>query len=352
MRTSNKRQTWSGVVLLVLSFVAALPVMSADSPSAGQSEHQYRVGYLEAGMFRTFSESLKAIERALEKMGWKDRIQFPRELHFSPGWEPEKKEELHQRARELMSRKDVDLIIAAGSDATEAILKANNGRTPILAMSVADAVRSGFVLSEKDSGIDNFTVRIEPGRYLRMFRLFHEVIGFKRLGLMYSDTENGRKYTSLDDAREVAKEKGFEIIEYKKIGRAETPEQCLEGLQWLIEQKIDAFFIPALICFDLGQNNEVGKMLDLLTEEKIPTFAREGTDLVKTGSLMSCSTIDFDSRGSFLADKVVRILQGEKPRSLPMVDRALPKVSLNLNVAQKIGVEFPSWLKQISDEKF
>jgi ABC-type uncharacterized transport system substrate-binding protein len=36
---------------------------------------------------------------------------------------------------------------------------------------------------------------------------------------------------------------------------------------------------------------------------------------------------------------MTKILQGEKPRSLVMKDDAIPKISLNIQVAQKIGFD-------------
>lgn len=336
------------VVVFALSSVSFAETMDNKTT---QVDRKYRIGYLEGGPFWVFDETLKAIKKSLDKMGWGDKIEFPKDAFFSPGWEPEKKEELDKRAKELMARDDLDLIITAGSDATEAILKANNGRIPIIAESVSDAVKSKFVVSEKDSGVDNFTVRIVPGRYLRMFKLFHDVVKFKKLGLIFPDTENGRKFTNLEDALQAAKERGFEVVEYKKLSRAESTEECLQGIEWLLQQGIDAFFIPSLVCTD-WTTSDVEKLINLLMEHKIPTFAREGTKYVKAGALMGFSSIDFTDRGVFLADKMVKILQGAKPRSLPMVDERMPKLSFNLSVAEKIGFNAPFDLLATSDEIF
>ncbi len=67
---------------------------------------------------------------------------------------------------------------------------------------------------------------------------------------MYYDSESGRYFSNIDDAREVAGEKGFEVIEYKKVASTDDHEQCIEGLKWLVSQGIDAFFQPAISCFD------------------------------------------------------------------------------------------------------
>lgn len=347
MLSGVKHFPWRKPLVLCL-FVSSL--LCFAHPATGQTK-KFKIGYIEAGSFWTFSGTMNATKEALGKMGWLEKVEFPKDASFSPGWEADKKEELQADAQKLMARTDLDLIIAAGTDATKAILKVNNGRIPIIGIAISDPIRAKFIIDENDSGIDNFTVYMEKDRYKRMFRMFHEVVGFKKLGLIYSDSENGRLYANVDDGLQVASELGFQIIEYAKVSRAEKMEECLEGIRWLIKQGIDAFFVTQLNCFDWSAS-DVNQLLNVLTENKIPTFAREGTKYVKAGALMGLSTTDFSSRGNFLSDKIVRILQGEKPRSLPMVDPTKPKISLNLATAMKIGFDPPVDLLGSSDETF
>jgi ABC-type uncharacterized transport system substrate-binding protein len=341
-------------VKIFLLAVVGLTVMTVS----GVCAKEYRVGYLEGGSYWTFTDTLEAIMQELAKtdqwkdLGWNGSVIIPEDLRFSPGWEPEKAPLLEQRARELMQRNDIDLIITAGTGATTEILKANNGKTPIVAMAVADAVKSKFVLNQDDSGVDNFTVRIVPGRYERMFEIFHDVVGFQKLGLVYPDTDGGRKFSSVEDAITVAKRKGFEIESYTDISSAETMEECMAGVKYLVTQKkIDAFFIPALNGFDWVQS-DVKPIFDFLMANKIPTFSREGTKSVKAGALMGFSTYDFSGRGKFLAERIIKILLGTSPRKLGMIDNATPKISLNIYVAEQIGFDPSFDILGASDEIF
>ncbi len=329
-------------IILVLFFIIFV------SPAAAAGK-KYRIAYIEAGEYWTYTKSYNAIKKYLKQQGWEDKLIFPKKLHFSPGWD--KKNELLEAAKDLMKRRDIDLIISAGTAATAAILKYNNGKTPILAMAVADAVKSKFVVSENDSGIDNFTVRIVPGRYKRMFEIFHQVVGFKKLGLIYPDNDNGRKYSNVEDARQAAKELGFKLITYKKIGSEEATPDCRVGINYLINHGMDAFFIPALNCFD-WQLSDVASLLKILTRHKIPTFSREGTRTVKAGALMGFSTYDFTDRGRFLGKSVIKILKGTQPRKLKMVDNATPKITFNLKTAADIGFDPSVDILAASDEIF
>ena len=53
--------------------------------------------------------------------------------------------------------------------------------------------------------------RVQPERYQRQLRLFHEIVGFRKLGLVYEDSPSGRSYAAVDAVRQIAMEKGFSV---------------------------------------------------------------------------------------------------------------------------------------------
>jgi ABC-type uncharacterized transport system substrate-binding protein len=328
--------------LLILTIVFCCQHIFAENK-------KIRIGYLEGGPYWIYEATFKAFKKSLREKGWGDRIEFPGDAHFSPGWGDEHVAEYEKCAKELMERKDIDFIVSMGTVATKAILKLNNGKKPILAMAVADPLASGFIKNFHDSGIDNFTVRVEPDRWKIMFEIFHDVVHFKRLGIMYCDTKSGRAYTNVKEAREVAKKRGFTLVEYNKLSSAESLEECEKGLNWLLSKGIDAFFIPPLNGFD-WKKNDVERLMKKLIKNKIPTFARDGSLYVKAGALMGFSSIDFCSRGRFLADMAIQIFKGRKPREVNMINRPSPKIAVNLETALKIGFDFPLTILIASDE--
>ena len=119
----------------------------------------------------------------------------------------------------------------------------------------------------------------------------------------------------------------------------------------MIKHGIDAFYQSALDCLD-WKKSDVKRILDTLDEHRIPVFARDGTTYVKAGALMGFSSIDFGLRGKSKAWKIIRIFQGDLPRSLPMIDDTPPKISFNLKVAERIGLDPPYDVLGISDELF
>jgi len=317
------------------------------SSSVANCKETFKIGYIEGGKYWIFDKTMDAVNKSLEKKGWLSKVEYLEKYHFSPGWDNQN--QWVNKAEILMDSQELDLIICAGTDATASILKVNNNKTPVVAIGVTDPVGSGFVKNRSDSGIDNFFVRIVPDRFERMFKIFHDVVGFKNLGLIYPDTENGRKYTNLEAARKTSKNSGFNIIEYKMD--SEKTSECLNALKVLKNKGMDAFFIPSLLCFYISEN-DISPLTDFLIKNNIPSFARNGSNYVKSGALMGFSTVDFSKRGDFIADKIIRILQGVSPRKLNMTDTAVPKISFNLKVAAEIGFDPPFDILAATDELY
>lgn len=322
------------------------------------AEKVWKVGYIEGGSFWGYTASKKALFRSLSdtrlmrRMNWHDRVELVKDADFSPGWD--NLDGLQRSAEELVHREDLDIIFVAGTTATKAVLEANKKsvlKKPIVSFAVSDPVRAGFVVSETDSGIDNFTVRIVPEQFKRMFEIFHEAVGFRKLGIMYRNTNNGIRLSKVEDARAVAAVEGFELVEYSGISRANGIDECRKGIEYLLSEDIDAFFISSSQCFEWDKGN-VEELLQMLAEKKVPTFARDGRAYIRSGALMGFSSTNYSERGRFLAENVVRIFRGEKPRSLPMVDNVVPKIVLNLAVAEEVGYDPPLELLAASYEVF
>lgn len=343
-----QRKRPSACVRLVCLFI--LCVLATPCPALAQDAPVKRIGYLEAGRFWLFDRTFDAFRQALgDRPGV--RVEFPADAHLSPGWEPENMARLPEAAGELMRRGDLDLIVGMGTAAVKALLAGNNGHTPILGMGMADPVAAGVVRGVADSGVDNFTCQVITDRWTSMFRVFHDVVGFRKLGILYQNTPEGRVYAALDDVQSVASELGFAVVSHGGLSSAETDDECRQGLARLREEGMDAFFIGPLNCFD-QEKNDVAALLRLLNDWKVPTFARDGSDFVKSGALMGFSTWNFGPTGQFLANQAVAVLNGTAPRSIPMQDRMEPTIAINLETAVRIGFQFPFDVLVVADEIF
>lgn len=338
----------------------AAPLSSSAEP-AGRQQSQPQSGpqdlrrpkvaaYFEAGTYWEFTLLQKEIIKALQQRGVAERFVFPEEFHISPGWNaPESA--YRTEARKLMSNPGIDVIISMGTEATKALLAENNGKTPIMSVDVADPAGAGIVDPVTGKGAANLTIRYTKNKWFKVFALFHEALPFKRLGIMYHDSPEGLSYSNVREAREVARERGFTLVEYPFLDKAESMESCAKGVNRLLREGIDAFYISALNCFDWTQSNPQA-MFDTLNARRIKTFARDGSVHVGRGALMGLSTLDYVPLGKFYADHMAARL-GLLPPNAQLEEAAYtPKIALNLVTAQKLGMDLPLILLISADELF
>ncbi|MCC8189451.1 MAG: hypothetical protein LIP77_02275 [Planctomycetes bacterium] len=328
---------WLFLIVALVFTVLSIPVCSGEVK---------RIGYAEAGPFWLYTRTLGAIRGELDGCETY-RVEFPAELRVSPGWDaPEGR--LDTEIRTLVARDDVDAVILAGTAAVRAFLRVTDGRVPAIGIGMADPVAAGVVASADDSGRDNFTCEVIPERWRQMLRVFHDVVGFDRLGVLLPPGPEGRIYAGIDDILAVGEEVGFSVV------IADIPDEsaasCAAGIDWLAGQGTDAFFIGPLLGFDWNEGDpEI--LLDRLNRiHKLPTFARDGSIFVQGGALLGFATWDFSRDGRRLADRVVRILNGEPARAIPMRAGIEPLIAVNLQTALEIEFDLPFDVLIAADE--
>ena len=324
------------VRITLLSIVVMMIVQAFLLPINTVSAEPYRIGYLQGGDYPTYNQLFKAVMKELKRVGWADKIEFPSDACYSAGWNREK---CTQMAGELAARTDLDMIWAFGTWAGQEIVKTKNETTPIIVMSVSNAVKAGIVPNYEDSGRDNLTTRIDPTKYERQIRLFYDLFRFKRLGFVYADTPTGHTYADLETLKKLGKELNFELVGYSKVpeNKKESPPHILRGVTE-IAPEIDAYYMTICIGFDLSQ---VAAVMEVLNKHKVPTMSMYGADYVKAGALMTIADSRYAQRARFTAAKVIKILEGAKPREFPIVFGPGPRLALNLAEARIIGWDPP-----------
>jgi len=336
----------------VLGVAFSAPALGAGKSQAAKARpaaaRVFRVGVLEAGPNWVHEKMLEALETAFKAKGWGDRVIFPPDARKTGAWNKGGRNQTQAYAAELMARQDLDCIIGMGTEAALALMAKNNRHTPVVAMTLSDPIASGLVKNEQDSGVDNLTTAIIPDQWLNMLRMFYSVVHFKKLGVIYTNTRPGRTYANVEDARDVAREKGVPLLEYSSLEGEATAAQCMKGLDALIAKGMDAFYVPDIPCFD-WTGNDPRPLFEHLAKHKVSTFARTGVALVQLGALMGSCSFDMRPLGEFHAAQMIAIFQGRKPRELSMITKGDLGLALNLETARKIGRDFSSDVLVSSD---
>lgn len=347
----------------------AYPALAADEFLTKPTTHQgkkWRIAYIEGGAFKDYRESLVSTVEGLMDLEWIEKkpipkdsttdtsklwkwlateiksnyIEFVSDAYWAANYNKEKRtQNKATMLTRLNEQKDIDLIIAMGTAAGLDVAN-NEHHTPTVIGSVADPVVSKIIKSANDSGFDHIMARVDPDRYERQINVFYEIIGFKRLGVVYEDSAEGRAIAALESVNKIAKQKNFTVVtchapfaspELQKGAKDLVP--CYEELS----KKVDALYITNKSSLT---TSNIQSLLKILEPHKIATFAQMGSDMVKRGVLLSIAAPPrFRAVGMFYAQSIAKIFNGASPRKLPQEFQGSPRIAINLAAAKKIGFD-------------
>jgi len=328
---------------------------------------KWRIGYYEGGPYIYYQLIFIATVKEFMNLGWIEPIEIPsqqgeqtKELwqwlseniqskyvefvadaHYSANWDDAlTKTMVAEIIERLNTAKDIDLMIAAGTTAGKGLAN-NQHSTPTIVISASDPVGSGIIKSVKDPGYDHIIARVDPFRYERQVRIFHDIIGFQRLGVAYENTPNGKAYAAINDVQKVADEYGFEVVPcYTKdeVPDVRIAENSLKACFREFGKTADAIYVTA----QNGLNrHSIPDLVHIANSFKLPTFSQTSSEEVKMGFLLSIAQAGWKYVGQFNAETIAKIFNGAKPRQLNQLFEDPPKIAINLKTAEIIGYDPP-----------
>ncbi len=338
---------------------------------------KWRVGYYQGGPYVNYPANLKAIAKGLAELGWLEYnrppkaenpsdarevwqsltqarsncLQFVASAFYSADWNEALRTANRTAILKRLRAKQLDFMIAMGTWAGQDL--ANNLHSiPTMVVSSSDPVASGIVKNADRSGFDHVHARCEPLRYIQQVQLFYDIVGFKRLGVVYENSLVGKSYAALADIRSVAAERGFELVTCQAPWSGMSELKCMSNLvhcHEMLAPRIDALFLTVHQGVVLKYMDEIMKPLMAF---KIPTWSQRGPQEVRHGVLLSISRGDFQSIGMYHAKIMAKIFNGAHPGELDQIFEDPKKIAINLKTAQAIGFKIPRGLMQVADEVY
>jgi putative ABC transport system substrate-binding protein len=279
---------------------------------------------------------IEAFLRSLEAMGWSET----RNLHVDYRWGAGDADRARTHAAELASLAP-DAILANGSPAVRALQHVTRD-IPVVFVVVTDPVGSGFVES-----------RARPGVNITGFSTFEPEIGGKWLELLIEATPNLRRVAGILDPSFTGFASVWQAIE-QSAARLGVKTHSLQFRE--ADDDIESAVAPfarepgaGLIVLPTAINNLArNRIFAVAARHRLPAvypFRHYTAD----GGLMSYGfdTPDLFRRG---ASYVARILNGEKPRDMPVQAPTRYELVINLKAAEAIGLVVPPLLLARADE--
>ncbi|MBR4529138.1 MAG: hypothetical protein IKO80_02545 [Lachnospiraceae bacterium] len=241
------------------------------------------------------------------------------------------KEDLSKR----IANGEVDLIFCLGTWPADVLINEMGiTEVPIMVSGTVDPVSSGLAADEDHSGKKNIWCHTNSGVYRNQMKFYHNSYPFTNIGMVFYDESIGSYYPY----SEAAETLGFKIT-YRKIERGKSGDdayysQLKKIYQELVSEGIDAFLLNT----DMIWNEErIPELLDVFYEKNIPVFVQSSEFFVEDGATMIVTASDATAQAPFLVHTMSTILHGGEPGSISQRFATPPFLSVNLEVADRIG---------------
>jgi putative ABC transport system substrate-binding protein len=235
----------------------------------------------------------------------------------------------------------VNVIAALGSAAPGRAAKAATSVIPIVFQTGSDPVQDGLVASFNRpggniTGVSRMAVSLAP----KLLALLKELLPSATTIAFLINSSNPVAERLVPDMKVAGQSLGLEL----RVVNASTASELDATLAMLSEQRVGALIVANDPFFETRRD----QLVALLARYAIAASYPE-SDFVARGGLMSYGASLTDSwrqAGIYVG----RILRGEKPTDLPVVQPTKFELAINLKTAKALGLTVPETLLATADE--
>jgi len=293
------------------------------------------IGYLNLGSPESDTSRLTGLRRGLNETGYVEG----RNLVIEYRWAGNQVDRLPALAADLVQLR-VAVIVAPGLPSTLAA-KAATTSIPIVFGVGADPVHFGLVASLN-----------RPGGNLTGFNAFNAELGAKGLALLHELVPSTATIGFLENPNNPI----FELTTRDLLAAAPVAGLKVQILKASTDREIDAAFVSLvqarigalLVSGDVFFNSRIEQLIALAARHAIPTMYLFHEFVVAGGLISYGSSLIETYRQVGLYTG--RILKGEKPADLPVIQATKLELTINLRTAKALGLQIPDKLLALADE--
>jgi len=303
----------------------------------GQQPAMPVIGVLHGVSAAQWTDRMVGFHRGLREAGFTEGRNVAIEYRWAEG----QFDRLPAMAIDLIGHK-VAVILAGASDVAIKAAMAATKTTPIVFTSASDPVRAGFVSSLGHPG-GNVTGATFMGVELvaKRMELLHEILpGNTRIALLVNPNNPGLMQDNIELSKAAVQRLGLEMV----VVKAGSESDIESAITAAAQQQAKALSIGN----DAYLSSRSRQIAFLALRHALPTMS-ESRDGVAAGLLVSYGPNQAETFRQ-AGHHVARILKGEKPASLPVIQPTTFELFINLTTAKALGLKIPSTVIGRADE--
>jgi putative ABC transport system substrate-binding protein len=314
-------------------FITLLGGAAAGWPLAARAQQAAMpvIGFLNSSPPDTNAERVRAFRQGLRDVGYVEGENVAIEYR----WADNQNDRLPALAAELVRRR-VAVIVATGGTLPALAAKAATTTIPIVFGVGDDPVRLGLVASLARPGGNATGMNFFLGELTaKRLELLRELVpAAARVAVLVNPANAARAESTTKDAAMAAHAMALQI----KIFDASTNGELHAAFESLARERPDALFVGSDPFFTIRRV----QLATLAARHGLPA-AFASRDNVEVGGLMSYGT---NINDAFRQNGVYtgRILNGDKPAELPVVQSTKFELVINLSTAKALGLNVPPTL--------
>jgi putative ABC transport system substrate-binding protein len=284
-----------------------------------------------------WAERMAAVRRGLAEIGFVDG----RNVIMESRWAEGHLDQMPWMAVELIARRVAIMLVGGDTASLKAFLTANRV-IPTVFTTGADPIEAGLVPSlnrpgGNATGVTVFSAELGAKR----LELLHEVVpGAKKIAFLVNENNRVSLEGDIRTARTAAPPLGVEAIVVNGGAENELEAAFASAMQ----QGAGAVYVGSdAVLFSRSERN-----IALAQRYKLPMISSQ-LESVRSGQLISYGTNELEMY-RLAGTYVGRILKGEKPGDLPVVQPTKFELRINLKTAKALGLTIPPSLLAIADE--
>ena len=235
---------------------------------------------------------------------------------------------------------NVDVIVVWGTPTMIAVRRATS-TIPIVMTGLGDPIGSGFIASlarpgGNITGLTNISVDLSA----KLMELFSELVpGMKRVGVV-RNPNNPAVTVMLRETEDAVRKLNMQV----EVVEAQTPDEFERAFAQLGAESVGG----VMLLPDLTVIEHSRRIAELAQSARLPTAFQRRED-VDAGGLLSYGP-DLNNQLRQAAFYIDRILKGEKPAELPVMQPTKVELVINLKTAKALGVTVPLIMQMTADD--
>jgi ABC-type uncharacterized transport system substrate-binding protein len=295
------------------------------------------IGYLGSSSPDLYADRLRAFRQGLNETGYVESRNVAIEFRWAEGHF----DRMPAMLADLVRRR-VAVIVVAGSTPGALAAKAATAAIPIVFSVGGDPIQEGLVVSLNRpggnlTGVTVMNVEVMPKR----LELLHAIVPTTTIvGLLVNPTSPNIAESETRNAQAASRILGLQL----HVLNASTANEIDTALATLAQRGAGALLIGGDVFF-AGQREQI---VALAARHSIPAIY-DRREFAAAGGLMSYGTSLLNAHRQ-VGVYTGRILKGEKPADLPVLQPTKFELVINLKTARALGLTVPPTLLATADE--